>query len=59
MEIRTIVYLPIAVTPLSITCTVISTDDTLLRTRTGFSGSSSFSLILYVDCLKDTVATVR
>ena len=50
-------YLPIAVFASSVTCTVIFTDDTMLRVSTSCNGASSFSLILYVDCLKDTVAT--
>ena len=50
------VYLPIAELSLFITCTMTSVDDGLLRTNTGSAGPSS-SLTMYVDLLKDTVAT--
>ena len=51
-------YLLMAVSPVSLTCTVISVDDGLLRTSTGCAGPAS-SLTLYVDWLKvTTVATV-
>lgn len=50
------VYLPIAELSLFITCTITSVDDGLLRTNTGSAGPSS-SLTMYVDWLKDTVAT--
>ena len=49
---------PVAVPPLSVTRTVTSVDDGLLRTNTGCTGPS-FSLTLYADSLKDMVATVR
>ena len=45
----------VAVFSLSLTCTVISVDDGLLRTSTGCAGPAS-SLTLYVDWLKVTVA---
>ena len=49
---------PVAVSSLSLTSTVTSVDDGLLRTNTGCTGLS-FSLTLYADLLKDTVATVK
>jgi len=50
-------YLLMAVSPVSLTCTVISVDDGLLRTSTGCAGPAS-SLTLYADWLKvTTVAT--
>ena len=50
--------LPVAVLLLSVTCTVISNDDGLLRTSTGCTGPSP-SLTLYADLLKDTVAAAE
>lgn len=50
------VYLLIAVMLVLITSIVISANDGLLRTNTGFIDPSS-SLTLYVDWLKYTVAT--
>ena len=49
---------PVAVSSLSLTSTVTSVDDGLLRTNTGCTGPS-LSLTLYADWLKDMVATVR
>jgi len=46
-----LVYSPVAVMSLLLTCTVISVDDGLLRTSTGYAGPSSSST-LYVDWLK-------
>ena len=43
-----LVYLPVAVLFLFLTCIVILVDDGLLRTSTGCAGPSS-SLTLYVD----------
>jgi len=49
----------VAVPEVSLTCTVISVDDRLLRTSTGCAGPS-FSSTLYVDWLKLTkIATGR
>ena len=48
-----LVYSPVAVMSLFLTCTVISVDDGLLRTSTGCAGPSS-SLTLYADWLKLT-----
>ena len=45
---------PVAVPTMSLTCTVISVDDGLLRTSTGCVGPSSSST-LYVDCSNCTV----
>jgi len=56
IKIRVLVCLPIAVLSLSETCIEISVDDGLVRTSTGFT-SLTYSLVLYVDCLKDTIAT--
>jgi len=44
----------VAVTPVSLTRTVISVDDGLLRTSTGCAGPAP-SLTLYVDGLNDTL----
>ena len=53
-----LVYSPVAVMSLLLTCTVILVDDGLLRTSTGCAGPASSS-ILYVDLLKMIVgATV-
>jgi len=46
-----------AVTSVSLTCTVISVDDGLLRTSTGCAGPSP-SLNLYVEWLNDTVGAI-
>ena len=48
-----LVYSPVAVLCLFLTCTVISVDDGLLRTSTGCAGPSSSST-LYVDWLNVT-----
>ena len=48
-----LVYSPVAVMSLLLTCTVISVDDGLLTTSTGCAGPSSSST-LYVDWLKLT-----
>ena len=53
----TLVYLPVVVMSLLLTCTVISVDDGLLRTSTGFTGPSSSST-LYADWLKLTVISM-
>ena len=48
-------YLPIADPPMTITSTVTSLDDGILRTSTGCT-TPSYSLTLYTDSLKDTAA---
>jgi len=53
-----LVYSPVAVLSLLLTCTVISVDDGLLRTSTGCAGPLSSST-LYVDWLKLIVLAVR
>ena len=52
-----LVYSPVAVMSLLLTCTVISVDDGLLRTSTGCAGPSSSST-LYVDWLKLTIIAI-
>ena len=49
-----LVYLPVAVMLLLLTCTVISVDDGLLRTSTGCADPSSSSTV-YVDWLNMTM----
>ena len=46
-----LIYSPVVVMSLLLTCMAISVDDGLLRTNTGCAGPSS-SLTLYVDWLK-------
>ena len=53
-----VAYSPVAVSGRVITSMLILVDDGLLRTNTGFT-KSSFSLTLYTDWLKDTVAATR
>ena len=53
-----LMYSPIAVMSLVITCRVISVATELLRTSTGFT-NPLFSLIIYVDWLKLTDSTVH
>ena len=53
-----LVYLPVAVMLLLLTCTVISVDDGLLRTSTGCAGPL-FSSTLYADWLKVIVESVK
>ena len=53
-----LVYSPVAVMSLLLTCTVISVDDGLLRTNTGCAGPSSSST-LYVDWLKLTETSIK
>ena len=54
-----LMYSPVAVMSLVITCRVISVATELLRTSTGCT-NPSFSLIIYVDWLKLTdTATVK
>ena len=52
-----VVYLPVAVSGSTITRMVILVDDGQLRTKTGFT-NPLFSLTLYSDWLKDTVAAI-
>ena len=53
-----LVYSPVAVMSLLVTCTVILVDDGLLRTSTGCAGPSSSST-LYVDWLKLMVMATK
>ena len=53
-----LMYLPVAVISLVITCRVILVATELLRTSTGCT-NPSFSLIIYVDWLKLTDSTVH
>ena len=53
-----LLHLLVAVFSVSLTCTLISVDDGLLRTSTGCA-DISFSLTLYVDWLKMTVIAIN
>jgi len=52
------IYSPVAVISLLVTCTTISVDDGLLRTSTGCAGPSPSST-LYVDWLKLTLVAIK
>ena len=53
-----LVYSPVAVMSLLLTCTIILVDDGLLRTSTGCAGPL-FSSTLYVEWLKLIVRSMR